>query len=395
MKTFASIFSGGELAGIGAMQAGYTPVWGVEMDAAIAKVAERNVRSKIIVSRAQDIDYSKLQRVDRLHASPVCVNASQAKQDGKETEEDISQARSIERALIALSPSDFSLENVWNYRNFESFRIVLNCLQTLNYQFNFWHLNSADFGVPQTRKRLILLASKNSRPQKPVGTHTKNPQPSLFGTMPRWIGWYEAIEDLIPTLPESKFAEWQLKKLSGLGSNTLITEQYDMPSGCDDRAPVCLPSDIPASTVLANHAGKFRAFIVPGGNESSFRPRFTDEPSQTIGDVNRVGNRPRAFIVDGKPANYAGDLQIIKADEPVVPITATQSQHPFRAWLSKGRVVSMTPRALARFQSIPDSYDLPEKNSLACRIIGNAVPPLLMQRIIESQSLNQMKEIAA
>jgi DNA (cytosine-5)-methyltransferase 1 len=45
----------------------------------------------------------------------------------------------------------------------------------------------------------------------------------------------------------------------------------------------------------------------------------------------------------------------------------------------------MTPRALARFQSFPDWYELPERASLACRIIGNAVPPLLMQRVMEAQ----------
>lgn len=58
-----------------------------------------------------------------------------------------------------------------------------------------------------------------------------------------------------------------------------------------------------------------------------------------------------------------------------------------RAWLSQGKVVALTVRALARLQSIPDSYQLPEKNSLGCRIVGNAVPPLLMRRIIEAQIL--------
>jgi site-specific DNA-cytosine methylase len=52
-----------------------------------------------------------------------------------------------------------------------------------------------------------------------------------------------------------------------------------------------------------------------------------------------------------------------------------------RAWLSQGRVVRMTPRALARFQAFPDTYALPDGAALACRVIGNAVPPLLMQRI--------------
>ena len=46
-------------------------------------------------------------------------------------------------------------------------------------------------------------------------------------------------------------------------------------------------------------------------------------------------------------------------------------------------MVRMTPRALARFQSFPDTYTLPENTALACRIIGGAVPPLLIQRLAE------------
>lgn len=46
----------------------------------------------------------------------------------------------------------------------------------------------------------------------------------------------------------------------------------------------------------------------------------------------------------------------------------------------------MAGRALARFQSFPDSYRLPHKRSLAAKGIGNAVPPLMMQRVFESLS---------
>lgn len=41
----------------------------------------------------------------------------------------------------------------------------------------------------------------------------------------------------------------------------------------------------------------------------------------------------------------------------------------------------MTTRALARFQSFPDWYQLPDNNSLACKGIGNAVPPLFMEKM--------------
>jgi site-specific DNA-cytosine methylase len=60
-----------------------------------------------------------------------------------------------------------------------------------------------------------------------------------------------------------------------------------------------------------------------------------------------------------------------------------------RAWLEYGRVVKMTSRALARFMSFPDSYALPKTNSLATTILGNAVPPLLGQAMIESVKTTQ------
>jgi site-specific DNA-cytosine methylase len=40
-------------------------------------------------------------------------------------------------------------------------------------------------------------------------------------------------------------------------------------------------------------------------------------------------------------------------------------------------------RVFARIQSFPDAYALPDKASLATTVIGNAVPPLLSQRICE------------
>jgi DNA (cytosine-5)-methyltransferase 1 len=54
-----------------------------------------------------------------------------------------------------------------------------------------------------------------------------------------------------------------------------------------------------------------------------------------------------------------------------------------RAWLDQGRVVQMTPRALARFQTWPDWYPMPSTISLACTIVGNGVPVLMARLLIE------------
>ena len=72
-----------------------------------------------------------------------------------------------------------------------------------------------------------------------------------------------------------------------------------------------------------------------------------------------------------------------------IPVAANEYDSAIAAMYAENigdrvRVVKMTPRALARFQSFPDWYKLPEKISLACKIIGNACPPLMYEVVARS-----------
>jgi DNA (cytosine-5)-methyltransferase 1 len=400
MKTLATLFSGGGGMEAGAVAAGFTPIWGIEADPEVASVYARNFGPHCIVSAVEDVDYSTLQPPFHLHASPSCKKASVANKERGESPEDISAAEATARAIRTLQSPNFSLENVWGYREFESFKIILRALEESGYAFGYWHLNAADYGVPQTRKRLILIASRTHRPRKPQVTHSErgpSAQSDLFSLEPlrKWVGWYEAIEDLIPTLPESKFAPWQLERLPAHIAESFYTvaQQSDDKKGtatgygCPRRK-----LDEPALTVTNQTASWFKAFIIEGtaagvGNKFSLPVRDDAEPIFTV----RGSNPLRAFII---PGDNASNTTVRDAAEPMVAIqTRSLGQCPHRAWLSQGRVVSMTPRALARFQSIPNSYVLPEKNGLACKVIGNFVPALLAQRICES--IEVAKERAA
>ena len=54
-------------------------------------------------------------------------------------------------------------------------------------------LNAADYGVPQTRRRAFLIASRVRNVLPPEPTHSKNPQPSLFGELEPWVTMAEAL----------------------------------------------------------------------------------------------------------------------------------------------------------------------------------------------------------
>lgn len=338
MLKIGTLFSGFGGVDIGAQAAGIEHAWGLEYDADIAGVAETNGFSAT-VANILEVDPRDFAVVNVLHASPPCPSFSTAKVGRKETENDVAMARAVAGFIEELQPKVFTLENVYGYRKAQGFAAILAALDSLGYMYSYAHINAADFGVPQTRRRLWLRAVRGA----------------LVPTLPpaeKWVGWYEAIEDLIPGLPGSQFAPWQERQMPKWCKSLMKTGAASF-LGYNGNA-VAVEENTPSFTVTANQnqATQIRGFIVDDQNNGS--PNSDGERGLTIRD-------------DGNP---------------MFTVSATQTKRSVRAWLSQGRVVAMTPRCLARFQSFPDWYVLPERNVLACKGIGNAVPPLLYQKLI-------------
>lgn len=168
MITGATLFSGGELAGVGMRNAGIEHRWGIEIRDDVAQVA-RNNGFNSITANILDVDPTTMEPVEVLHASPVCTRASSANQSAelndegtKESPLDIAMAEKTAQFIDVIQPRIFTLENVYAYRNFKSFKIILAALNRGGYMWDYDNLNSADFGVPQTRRRLILRAVKGA-----------------------------------------------------------------------------------------------------------------------------------------------------------------------------------------------------------------------------------------
>lgn len=366
--TIATLFSGGEGVGCGARAAGLRHLWGIEIDDAVAQIARDN-GFQVETADIIEADPTGYETPTVLHASPPCPSFSLAKQGRRETDYDIALARATVRFIEELHPQLFTLENVWGYRKSESWAIIRDALNRCGYWFDLAHMNAAAFGVPQTRKRMIIRAALGQM-VPPL------PPPEL------WIGWYKAIEDLIPALPESKLAPWQLARLPAELYESLLVDSAGWRDGVVTRHP-----DEPANTVVANHSRRpMRAFLIGSqnaGQEWSSGVRPEDTPAMTI----TAKQEPRASLVGGQYARPANEgsrprpVQTRDPDEPAFTVTA-QNKGDWRGQLAPGRIVQMTPRALARFQSFPDSYRLSGNRRLDCKVIGMAVPPMLYEKLV-------------
>jgi len=70
----------------------------------------------------------------------------------------------IARILKEKQPKGFILENVEGLANHDggkTLAVILGCLKELQYKVSYAILNSADFGVPQNRKRIYIVGTKS------------------------------------------------------------------------------------------------------------------------------------------------------------------------------------------------------------------------------------------
>ena len=95
--------------------------------------------------------------------------------------------------IESTQPEIVSMENVPQLRNFNGGKVFNDFVERLEkseYKVSFGIYNAQDYGVPQRRKRLILLASKHSKFELIQPTHKDN-----YITVRQAIGHLPEIED--------------------------------------------------------------------------------------------------------------------------------------------------------------------------------------------------------
>lgn len=336
--------------------------------------------TRLIEADVQSVDVSELANIDALWASPPCQGHSAARRKDLPVREDVWVGRDILRYVAELEPCIVMIENVPAYRKHAIYREIVAGLVDLGYTVEARVLNCADYGIPQTRERLIIQAQQGGR----IGW----PRPSAHR-----VGWYAAISDILPA-PTMPLAPWQAKRwdaaYNALGP-LFVDGQFACARNPDHQKSTLTlrQRDEPASTITAHthHVDMVFPVLLDGQfkyGDDVLNIITSDQPSPCImASVHSPKDIVYPVLVDNQL--FDEGLCIMLPSDPASTVLATNKSPkniiypaatPMRARL--------TTHCAARLQTLPDTAIWPETFSKAIKLIGNAVPSLLAQKLAEA-----------
>lgn len=337
--------AGGLSLGFHLADLGYLPVFAVEHDPAAAETFARNFGCDVFAGDIED-GPAYPDEVDVIIGGPPCQGFSPLGRD----RDDDSRARlnglwkHYLDAVRTLRPKAFVIENVPEFQRSAQFAELLHLLTTdtnlVGYTVGYGVLNAADYGVPQRRRRGILVAVRDYTGETVTDdtglTRLPWPPPPSHGPDAEPPEPYVTARDAIGDLP----------------ARTRGTDPYivgDTQHLHFGRRP--RPESIE----------RMKA-IPPGGNRFDLM-------------ANRPDITPACWL--NKPTGTTDVMGRVRWDEPSATIRTEFFKPEKGRYLhpTANRVISH--REAARLQSFPDSYVFEGTKIQIARQIGNAVPPLL------------------
>jgi len=167
--TAVDLFAGAGGSSVGAEAAGVQVVAAVDAwDMACLTYGDNHRDTTIYNSLCEEVDpYQIVQEkgdIDLLLASPECTNHTCAKGGVVRCERSRETALQVLRFAQALLPRWIVMENVIQMRNWDRYNELITSIEELGYYSRAVVLNAADFGVPQSRRRLFVLFDRERMP---------------------------------------------------------------------------------------------------------------------------------------------------------------------------------------------------------------------------------------
>jgi DNA (cytosine-5)-methyltransferase 1 len=317
----------------------------------------------------------KNETVDLLIGGPPCQAYSslgRAKdENGMQNDPRNFLFESYERILTHFKPKIFVFENVTGLLTAKlgSKKIVGTILKKLSQEYNLINnpndmvLNSCDYGVPQVRKRIILIGVRKDIKLNPkeiydniIKTHY-NPETSETERSNRKK--YLTVKDAISDLPILK---------PGQGENQI---NHNVEKWNEFLEKIRTKNN----KILLDHVAR--------NHNDADKKRYQEMSKNKWTFKDLINNRPELNHIKQRVFDNSYVVQFW--DLPARTIIAhlykdgNQFIHP-----DSSQERTLTPREAARLQSFPDDFVFEGSKTQQYKQIGNAVPPLMAEAIAKS-----------
>lgn len=198
------LFSGGGGLTAGLKMAGFSVCAAVELDETAATTYSENHKDVVLFQRdikkvtaTEIINTSPTGKIDLIAACPPCQGFSSLTAKYKKTDARNELINEFARLVREIRPTTIMMENVpgLEKKGAHLFQPVISEFKELGYSIDFRVLEVADYGVPQNRRRLVVLGALNQEIKIPDPSHSITGEKNK-----KWVTVREAIGHLPPPI---------------------------------------------------------------------------------------------------------------------------------------------------------------------------------------------------
>jgi len=223
-----SLFSGAGGLDLGFKMAGHEIIWANDLYGDAVETYRKNIGDHVVCEDITKVDVETIPDCDIVIGGFPCQGFSVANTKRHTDDERNELYKQLLRVIDAKKPKFFLAENVKGLTNLAKgavFKMILADMSALGYKVKYQVMNAADYGVPQTRQRVIIIGVRNDISWEynyPLPTHSQNGTDGLH----KWQSVSEALSvlpdpDLPNNLPNHTYSKYKLNINGYIGHRLL------------------------------------------------------------------------------------------------------------------------------------------------------------------------------
>ena len=228
-----SLFTGAGGFDLGFIQAGHEVVWANDIWAPATETYKLSIGPHINCQDIREVPSEQIPDCDMVIGGFPCQGFSVANTKRNTGDERNLLYLEFIRILKDKRPKFFLAENVKGIKSLgqgKVFEMIVNDFSSIGYKVKHAVLNAADYGVPQTRERVIIFGTRIDVSINvdfpPEPTHQKVNGVSLFHDRQKWVGVGEALMDIpepdeIHSLKNHEASKYKLRFNGYIGHRTI------------------------------------------------------------------------------------------------------------------------------------------------------------------------------